>query len=106
MSLLVLFEGGVGVTAWPVPYHVDYEIRDTGAQQTHAIPDAASRVILFSSDADWVYGVDLDIDSGTSGDGNIVRQDEERGFVLDPGVNRLLYLRCTVGSSVITAEYM
>jgi hypothetical protein len=106
MSLLVLFEGGVGVTAWPVPYHIDYEIRDTGQQQEHAIPDAASRMILFSGDADWIYGVDIDVASGTSGDGRLLRQDEERWVVLDPGVNRFLRLRCTTASAVITAEYL
>lgn len=106
MSLLVLFKGGVSVTAWPVPYHIDYEIRDTGQQQEHAIPDAAHRMILFSSDADWIYGVDLDIASGASGDGRFLRQDEERWVVLDPGVNRLLKLRCSVASSVITVEYL
>lgn len=106
MSLLVLFKGGVGVTAWPVPFHVEYEINDTGQQQEHAIPDAASRMILLSSDADWIWGVDLDVDAGASGDGRLLRQDEERWCVLSPGYNRRLRLRCTVASSVIEVEYM
>jgi hypothetical protein len=106
MSLLVLFDrGGIPATEWPLPARLEYEIKATDTDETRTIPDAASRIILFSGDADWKFAVDLETDSGASGDGRKLRQDEEVWLILSPGVNRILHMQTSTSNAKIEIEF-
>jgi hypothetical protein len=73
---------------------------------TDNIPDDAYYMIVFTSvAAGAIYAVDVTTQSGTTGNGLILRQNTERKHVLEPGTSRVLHVQSPTAGATVQVEY-
>lgn len=73
---------------------------------TDNIPDDAYYIILYTSiAAGAIYAVDVVTQSGSTGNGLILRQNTERRHVLEPGTSRVLHVQSPTAGATVQVEY-